>query len=75
MSKYIADPLHNIASLVAMGHVTRKVYIAAMNMQFFCITVYVHRLIYSIKMIALPFSEEAWQGDKYFTYLLIKVSK
>ena len=25
-------------------------------------------------MIALPFSEEVWQGDKYLTYLLIKVS-
>ena len=40
----------------------------------FCITVYVHRLIYSIKMIALLFSEEAWQGDKILIYLLIKVS-
>ena len=49
--------------------------IAAMNTQFFfCITVYMHKLIYSIKMIALPFPEEAWQGDKGLTYLLIKVS-
>ena len=30
----------------------------------FCITVYVHRRIYSIKIIALPFPEEAWQGNK-----------
>ena len=45
-----------------------------MNTQFFCITVYVDRLIYSIKMIALPFSEEAQQGNKCLTYLLIKVS-
>ena len=36
----------------------------------FYITVYVHRLIYSIKMIALPFSEEVWQGDKFLTYLI-----
>ena len=46
-------------------------------MQFFVcllITVYVHRLIYSIKMIALPFSEEAWQGDKILIYLFIEVS-
>ena len=35
---------------------------------------YLHRLTYSIKMIALPFPEEAWQGDKILTYLLIKVS-
>ena len=35
---------------------------------------YVHRLIYSIKMIALPFPEEAWQGDKILIYLLIEVS-
>ena len=48
--------------------------IAAMNMQFFCITVYVHRLTYSIKMINLPFPQEAWHGDKILTYLLIKVS-
>ena len=41
---------------------------------FFAFTVYVHRLIYSIKMIAVPFSEETWQGDKILTYLLIKVS-
>ena len=26
-------------------------------------------------MIALPFSEEAWQGDKILIYLLIKLSK
>ena len=33
-----------------------------------------HRLIYSIKMIALPFPQEAWQGDKILTYLFVKVS-
>jgi len=50
-----------------MGHVTQKVAV-------FCVTVHVHRLIYSIRMIALPFPEEAWQGDKIWIYLLIKLS-
>ena len=45
-----------------------------MNMQFFCIAVHVHRLIYSLKIIALPFPEEAWQGNKILSYLLIKLS-
>ena len=62
-----------------MGHVTRRKYNSykRARMQFFVcllITVYVHRLIYSIKMIALPFSEEAWQGDKILIYLFIEVS-
>ena len=35
---------------------------------------YVHRLIYCVKMIVLPFPQEAWQGDKTLIYLLIKVS-
>ena len=37
--------------------------IAAMNMQFF-----------ALQCIALPFPEEAWQGYKILTYLLINVS-
>ena len=34
---------------------------------------HVHRLIYFIKMIALPFPEEAWQDDKILI-VLIKLS-
>ena len=44
------------------------------NTQFFCITVYVHRLIYSVKMISLPFPQEARQGNEILTHLLINVS-